>query len=168
MPRKLANKRKASDPSLSGHGAPAKRKATQIKKDLINEIALPEPTEVYAEQVAARINLSNRLHILPRDMKFRVDKSWYFYDIIEPAPQFRGVGQDYKEQENKPTYVSEGEDSDALSDSPGQGKLPVSWSGYRYATHHPLTLGTHLTDSTQAKIHGGGSMGQETAGCHSL
>jgi hypothetical protein len=119
----------ATETSPSGGGARAKRKAAQKRKDPMDDIVCAKSTKRVAEPVVASINLSNNLH-LPGERKHRLNRSWYLYDIIEPAPRFRRMGQDYGKGGNRPTYVSEGEDSDDLSDSPGEGKLPVLWSGY--------------------------------------
>lgn len=60
------------------------------------------------------------------------DKSpWFFYDYVNPAPQFRQMGEDYDFHKNRKVVdVSEGEDLTALSDNPGVGRKPVQVPGY--------------------------------------
>ena len=95
------------------------------------------------------INIENKLHILPRYTKRDWSHPWYFYDIIEPAPQFRKIPDDYLVDPKDP-HISEGEDSDDLSDTPGEDKLPVYTPGYMCVSRFLQCI--LLADCAQPKI----------------
>lgn len=124
MPPKTAKKRKAPDVSPSAGGARLRQKVADKTKGPVQGAAPSEPS-----MQIAKINFNNKLHIPARKTHPDLGRIWYAFDIVEPAPRFRRMGQSYKGKEG-PADVSEGENSDDLSDNPGEGKSPVSWFGY--------------------------------------
>jgi hypothetical protein len=135
-----AQKRKVAEIVDPGSIAQAKRKATKNKKVPIRKASSPESTDsddngsAYPSKPIHPISSYNGLDTLPLGMKWQINRRWYFYDIVEPAPRFRPTPNRYKGKKKKPAEVSEGDDSDALSDHSGDEKLPVSWSCYLYVT----------------------------------
>jgi hypothetical protein len=130
----LPSKRKAAEVVPPGGIAPVKRKAP---KNTTQEAGSSRPTDLIRDDptYVHPINEQNKLHILPFEIKLQFGRPWYFYDIVEPTPKFRPTPKKYKRKKNKPAEISEGEDSDELSDHPGPNKLPVSWSAYRQVSH---------------------------------
>ena len=80
---------------------------------------------------AAQINIENDLHLIPSTLVQDRQRPWYLYDSVHPAPLYRQMGDDYdwNQHINSPD-VSEGDESDDLSDTPGVEKKPVTVRGY--------------------------------------
>lgn len=87
----------------------------------------------------APINITNKLQV-PRmkvEEEGHYQRPWYLFDVVDPAPKYRRMGEKYKKKDGP--YVSEPEDSDDLSDHPGYKKKPVSW----YHDHYMWVLHLH-------------------------
>jgi hypothetical protein len=77
-----------------------------------------------------RISLDNNLH-QPNRRRDPLKRPWYYYDQVTPVPEYRYTVGDDPEVDTD-GEVSAGSSEDDLSDTAGEGKLPVKWSEYRY------------------------------------
>ena len=77
-----------------------------------------------------KVNLENGLHDPPRREK--EDRPWFVYDLIQPVAMFRKLPPEYwgSRSGRAEVDVSEGDDSDALSEQPGPDRKPVKVPGY--------------------------------------
>jgi hypothetical protein len=105
----------------------AKRKSRQTARPDIskggppsNKLTIPRPPKD-----ACAINIENNLHLpVLRDGEQR---PWFLYDQVQPAPLFRRLPANYDRTRNrKDNALSEGDESDELSETPGDGRKPVA------------------------------------------
>lgn len=78
---------------------------------------------------ASSINIQNRLHVPAiRETEHR---PWFLYDQIQPVAMFRHMPEDYDwVGTRKETHVSEGDESEVLSESMDADTKPVVIPGY--------------------------------------
>lgn len=93
-------------------------------KRVFKALSAPKPP-----QGTININLQNRLHQPTiRDAERR---PWFLYDQIAPVPMFRHMPEHYDwVGTRKESHVSEGDESDALSESMDTDTKPVEIPGY--------------------------------------
>ena len=78
---------------------------------------------------AAAINLENGLHNPPRREEEK--RPWFLYDLIQPVAMFRRLPTGYnRNRHRKAMDIDEGDDSDALTETPGEDRKPVAVPGY--------------------------------------
>lgn len=73
---------------------------------------------------AAAVNRENQLNIVPPGYSMNWNRPWYLFDIVEPVAKFRHLGNGFSSLEGE-VDVTEGSDSEDLTDHPGEDTKPV-------------------------------------------
>lgn len=123
-------KRKSASSNKPGKASSKKAKQPTRNGSKTITPAVATPVRPRIPPGARPINGKNGLDLFPPGGCF-LERPWFIYDHVDPAPKFRIMGEDY-DWSSAPFYVAEGDNPEDLVDTHEEGKtLPVLVFGYK-------------------------------------